>query len=137
MRLEVTRRAELAVRALVHLATASDRVKGGVLAERLGTTAGFLPQVLSPLVARSWVRSDPGPTGGYTLTADLTRLSVLDVVEAVEGPTDTGRCVVEGRACEARDPCALHDAWSRARASMLDELRAQPVAAFVPAGGAP
>ena len=65
MRLEITRRAELAVRALALLGRSSERVKASVLADGLGTTVSFVPQVLGPLVRAGWVRSDPGPTGGY------------------------------------------------------------------------
>jgi Rrf2 family protein len=97
-------------------------MKAAELAEMLGTTPGFLSQVVAPLIARGWMRSDPGPTGGYSALASADRASVLDVIEAVEGPTDTARCVLEGRPCENEEPCALHSVWSRARSQMTDEL---------------
>lgn len=122
MRLEVTRRSDLAAKALLALAEADRRLKSAELAELLGTTAGFVPQVLSPLVARGWVRSEPGPTGGYTLSTDLASVSVLEVIEAIEGPTDTGRCVLEDRTCGGGGQCALHVPWSRARGQMIREL---------------
>jgi Rrf2 family protein len=122
MRLEVTRRADLATRALVELDRAGGRVKGAVLADRVGATPGFLAQAMTPLVTRGWVRSDPGPTGGYVLGAELTAISLLEVIEAVEGPTDTNRCVLEDRPCTGAGPCALHQPWSRARAQLTAEL---------------
>lgn len=122
MRLEVTRRSDLATRALLALSRSGGRVKASDLATGLGTTAGFLSQAMTPLVARGWVRSVPGPAGGYELTVDPGRVSVLDVVEAVEGPTDTGRCVLEDRACAAGGLCAMHRAWAAARSRLLDEL---------------
>ena len=103
------------------------RVKAAELAEVLGTTPGFVPQVLHPLVAQGWVDSEPGPTGGYARVAPLERISVLDVIEAVDGPTVTGRCVLEDRPCTESGPCALHHPWSRARAHLLDELGATPL----------
>jgi Rrf2 family transcriptional regulator, iron-sulfur cluster assembly transcription factor len=124
MRLEITRRADLATRALVALADDGHRMKAARLAEVLGTTAGFVPQILHPLVARGWVASEPGPTGGYTRVAPLESISVLEVIEAVDGPTVTGRCVLEDRPCTEIGPCALHHPWSRARAHLLDELGA-------------
>jgi Rrf2 family protein len=136
MRLEVTRRADLAVQALVRLGRSGERHKAGSLAEALDTTAGFIPQVLGPLVERGWVRSEPGPRGGYMAAVDLEKVTVLEVVEAVDGPTDVGRCVVEGRPCRADRPCSLHGAWSRARQALLAELgtttlAAQPVGEVV------
>lgn len=43
------------------------------------------------------MQSEPGPTGGYVVTIDLADVCVLDVIEAVDGPTATGRCVLEDR----------------------------------------
>ena len=74
MRLEITRRAELAIRALALLGRSPGRVKASLLAEELGTTVSFVPQVLGPLVRAGWVQSDPGPTGGY-----LCRVPLSDV----------------------------------------------------------
>lgn len=122
MRLEITRKADLATRALLELAGARHRLKGAELAERLGASGGFLAQAMTPLVTRGWVRSEPGPTGGYELVADLGRVSVLEVIEAVEGPIDVGQCVLESRACASGVPCALHQPWSKARTLLLAEL---------------
>jgi Rrf2 family protein len=134
MRLEVTRRSDLAARALVLLGRTGARMKAGELAEALGTTAGFVPQVLSSLVAAGWVRSDPGPTGGYSLTSSLDDISILQVVESVEGPTDTGRCVLADRPCNASGPCALHHPWTAARNHLLDELAGTPVSSLLATG---
>lgn len=122
MRLEITRRTDLATRALLALARRGERTKAVVLADELGTTPGFLSHAMTPLVARGWVRSDPGPAGGYAITAPLADISVLDVIETIEGPTDTGRCVLEERLCGGGGPCALHQPWSAARGRLLDEL---------------
>ena len=122
MRLEITRRAELAVRALAYLGGTTERVKGSVLADELGTTSEFVAQVVGPLVKSGWVRSDPGPSGGYVNCVSLDEVSVLDVIEVVDGVTDTGRCVVADRLCDSESPCALHNAWSQARGELTKIL---------------
>lgn len=127
MRLEVSRKADLATRVLVELSRAGGRTKAAELAARVGTTTGYLSQVVAPLIEQGWVRSEPGPTGGYAADAAPKDVSVLDVVEAVEGPTDTGRCVVADRACADGGLCALHVPWSRARAALVAELEVIPV----------
>jgi Rrf2 family protein len=114
--------------ALRVLGESTERIKGPELAERVGTTPGFVTQVLTPLVRSGWVRSDPGPTGGYSLTVDLADVSVLAVIEAVEGPTDSGRCVLLDRPCDERRTCALHVPWLRARSHLLRELAAVAIA---------
>jgi Rrf2 family protein len=129
MRLEITRRADLATRAMLELQSAApERLKASELARRLGASAGFLSQAMTPLVQQGWVRSEPGPTGGYTASADPETVSVLDVIEAVEGPTPTTRCVLEDRPCAGGGTCALHVPWSKARTQLLAELAATPLA---------
>jgi Rrf2 family iron-sulfur cluster assembly transcriptional regulator len=128
MRLEVTRRSDLAIRALLVLSEARDRTKAADLADEVGTTKGFLTQVMNPLVQQGWVRSDPGPTGGYAADFEPTTVTVLAVIEAIEGPIDTGLCVLEDRACAASGTCALHLPWSRARGSLIEELGSQTLA---------
>ncbi len=130
MRLDITQRADLAVRALVVLDQSAARLKSSDLAAALGTTAGFVPQVMGPLVRHGWVRSVPGPTGGYEPLVEVDTLNVLEVVEAVDGPTNSGRCVVADRPCEATEPCALHVAWGLARRQLLSSLAATPVGAL-------
>lgn len=137
MRLEVTRKSDLAVRALRSLADpdvcgADARLKGPALADLVGTSPGFVAQVMTPLVRAGWVASEPGPTGGYSLRIDLAAVSILAVVEAVEGPTDTGRCVLADRPCSTTGPCALHTAWQRARDELLRQLGATSVGASSP-----
>lgn len=122
MRLEVTRKADLAVRALQVLEESGARMKAGPLADALATTPSFVPQVMGPMVKRSWVRSDPGPSGGYSLVVLPADISVLDVVELIDGPTDLGKCVVADRGCGIEDPCAMHLPWSRARSELMHSL---------------
>lgn len=125
------------MRALRSLAETGGRVKGPALADAVGSTSGFLSQVLTPLVRSGWVRSDPGPAGGYSLAVDLGSVSVFAVIEAIEGPTDSGRCVLADRPCNDAGTCALHVPWLRARAQLLRELDATSVAEASLVAGAP
>lgn len=117
------------MRTLRVLAERRVRLKGPELAEAVGSTPGFVPQVIAPLVRAGWVHSDPGPTGGYSLVADLRQVSIRSVIEAVEGPTDTGRCVLADRPCNEAGACALHTPWLRARSQLLRSLERTSVAA--------
>lgn len=130
MRLEITRKADLATRALLGLVATGERTKAAALADRVGTTPGFLSQAIAPLVVRGWVRSDPGPAGGYTARLDPAAVSVLDVIEAVEGAMDTERCVLEARPCSDQGHCVLHRPWTAARALLVAELGRTPLASL-------
>jgi Rrf2 family protein len=129
VRLELTRKTDLALRVLRTLVASDTLHKGAELAEALGTSAGFLAQVVSPLTRAGWVRSVPGPRGGYRATEAGAVVSVLQLVEAVEGPVEADRCVLREQSCPTAVPCALHDAWMPARDALVERLAATPVTA--------
>jgi Rrf2 family protein len=76
------------VQALAHLAAAGpDRwVASYDIARAWGIPEGYLLKALRRLVSAQLVRSLKGPNGGYRLTRPAARISLLEVVEAVEGP---------------------------------------------------
>jgi Rrf2 family protein len=115
---------------MIALAASGTRRKASELAEDLGTSPGFLSQAMTPMVNRGWVHSEPGRSGGYAAAVALDDLSVLDVVEAVEGQTDVTRCVLEDRTCAGGGRCALHDAWAQARGHLLRDLAETPLSAI-------
>ncbi len=129
MRLELTRKTDLALSALRTLAASGRRMGATELAAAVSTTPTYLPQAMAPMVRLGWVNSQPGPTGGYEVSTNLSKVSVLAVIEAVEGPVDEGRCVLRGGPCSVGAVCSMHEPWSRARAAMVAELDRTPVTA--------
>ena len=128
MKLSLDQRTDLALRAVRQLHAHGTRVRGRELAPPLDTTTQYLPQVLRPLVRAGWIESTPGPTGGYRLVVDPGEVSVLALIELMEGPTTPAPCVLRGGPCGTQDSCALHDPWQAAREALLAELAATPVA---------
>ena len=122
MRLDLNKRTDLALRAMEELCVKESRVAGPDLAEALKTTRQYLPQILNPLVKARWVRSTPGPHGGYELLVALEKISVLELIEVMEGPTADNTCVLNGEVCPQEEPCALHGAWQHAREALTNEL---------------
>ena len=122
MRLTVSKRSDLAIRSVRYLEAHPGRVSGSEIAEAIGTSVPFLSQVLTPLVAEHWIDSRTGPTGGYSLRDAGRSITLLELVEAIEGPIIDGRCVLEESACDSTDPCALHTMWSTARAALMSSL---------------
>lgn len=123
MKLGLRPRTDLTLRTITAL-TDGQRWRAAQLAEHVGTTAAYLAHIVGPLTKAGWVHSAPGPTGGHQLVADLGTVSLLDLIEAVEGPTDDGRCVMTTQQCPQPEPCAVHDTWLRARTALTDELAA-------------
>ncbi|NND14342.1 MAG: Rrf2 family transcriptional regulator [Acidimicrobiia bacterium] len=127
MRLEFTTRTDLAIRAINILKDAEQRISRKALAQRLDTTPHFLARVMAPLVHNGWVNSGTGPGGGYEIDGSADSLSVYDLVAAVEGVPEEGKCVLRRGGCLPDQTCALHDAWSRARSALMSELRSSNV----------
>ncbi|MBT8198979.1 MAG: Rrf2 family transcriptional regulator [Acidimicrobiales bacterium] len=124
MQINLQKKTELAMRALRTLSTDS-ATAGSDLAGRIGTSLNFLSQVMAPLVRSGWVTSDRGPNGGYRL--EQTAVSLLDLIEAVEGEIPTNRCVLRGSKCPGTEACALHELWLGAQEALTAELRQIPV----------
>ena len=122
MRLDLNKRTDLAMRAMQELCVRETRVPGPELAEALETTRQYLPQIMNPIVKARWVRSTLGPHGGYKLLVPLEEISVVALIEAMEGPTDNGTCVLTGEVCPRDRLCALHGAWQHARDVLVREL---------------
>lgn len=115
------RRTDLALSVLRRLGEAKDRrLTGTALASEVGTTASFLPQIMSPLIRAGWVVSERGPGGGYILTDDSDSISLLDVIEATEGPTVDGRCALRDAPCPGDAPCQVHEVAVAAREMLRD-----------------
>ena len=134
MRLEVTKKTDLAFRAFAHLKEAGGSSTGPSTAAAIETTTAYLPQVLKPLVAAGWLASTPGPGGGYRLATPLDQISVLNVIEQVEGKTRDDRCVLRGTPCPAQEQCVLHTSWVQARSALLAELDATSLEAALASG---
>lgn len=121
------RRTDLALAALRRLGeTEGRRLSGTALASEIGTTASFLPQIMSPLIGAGWVVSERGPGGGYSLTDDSDSISLLDVIEVTEGPTADGRCALRDAPCPGDPPCQVHEVTVAAREMLRDGFRQIP-----------
>lgn len=122
MNISLSRRTDLAIKAMDVLARSQERLSGNSLAERIETTIQFLPQVLGPLVRAGWVDSERGPNGGYRAAVPLDSISLLELIEHSEGPLETGRCVLRDGPCPGTESCAVHSAWMAARETLREKL---------------
>ena len=128
MQLHLNQGTEYAYQALCLLDRSDGRVVSGkTMAEQLDVSVDYLTKVLRPLSKAGWIAGTRGAAGGYRITVDLAALCVLDLVEVVEGRVDRERCMHGDSRNPAQELCALHDAWIRARDSLLVELAATPL----------
>jgi Rrf2 family protein len=102
-----------ALQALVHLA---GREGGGPallrdVAEAEGIPPSFLAKIMQQLARKGLLRSAKGPGGGFTLNRPAGKVSVREVVEAVDGLDAVELCCMRLEACDSDSPCPLHEAW--------------------------
>jgi Rrf2 family protein len=135
MQMRLGKRTDYAVRAVLSLARTwqpgQPLRKARQIAAEMAIPEKYLPQVLAALVRGGLVESVTGPDGGYRLSASPDRVSLLQVVEAVEGPLESSECVLRGGPCHWEGRCAIHEHWSGAQEAMRDRLRATTFASIV------
>jgi len=88
--MKLTRACSYALHALVYMSEHDPGGRRGLASQEIARERGlperFLLKVLKPLVGAGILGSARGPGGGYLLARPLGEISLLDVVEAVEGP---------------------------------------------------
>jgi Rrf2 family protein len=131
---------EWALHCAVNLAfVPSDRtLPAGRLAELNGVPTAYLAKHLQVLARSGVLEAVPGPRGGYRLARPATEISMLDVVEAVDGAEPAFRCTEIRRRGPAAVPpreyrvaCSIHAAMDRADAAWRAELRSVSIADLV------
>jgi Rrf2 family protein len=134
--LALSRKGDYAVRAALHLARAwpdQQPVKIREVVEAMALPAGYTPRVLKILADAGLAHARAGRQGGYRLAAAPETISLLDVVEAAEGPFTLDRCILRGGPCHWEDACAVHSAWATAVQACRESLRATTLADLVAA----
>jgi Rrf2 family protein len=122
--MQLTRAADYAVRVMVHLATlpARGRVLLPVLAEATGAPESFLSKVLQALSRAKLISSRRGQSGGFEILARGREASMLEVIEAIDGPLHLNVCLISGDSCARKKWCPAHPVWVQAQTAMLDVL---------------
>ena len=122
--MQLTRAADYAVRVMIHLAglppdTRASRAELAVAAE---CPEQFLSKVLQSLTRAGLVVSHRGNTGGFELPNIHRAATLLEVVEAIEGPIRLNVCLNSERSCARQEWCPAHDVWVSAQAAIAQVL---------------
>lgn len=121
----LTREADYAVLCILEVARAG-HVSAGEIADRQGVSAGFLANIVHSLAKAGIAVTRRGAGGGITLARSPYELTVLEVVEAVQGPLGLNACVARPLQCPRTESCVLFPTFLRAR----DALRASLAVSF-------
>lgn len=122
--LRVTKLTDYATLILTALAEAPEQVlSASGLAERAGLEAPTVAKVLKPLAHAGLVAAFRGSNGGYRLARPAASISLIEVVEAIEGPVGMTECSGEHSSCELEASCGVRGNWRHINDVVADALR--------------
>ena len=123
--MQITRQADYAIRAVRYLAKqgSSKRVATSKVATEMKIPPSFLAKIISQLSIAGLLHTSRGARGGVSLAREPQEISVLDVVEAIDGPILLNECVGTKKPCTFEDDCLVHPIWIEVQESLVNRLR--------------
>lgn len=120
---------EYAIRGLMHFPADTDSyVRIEDISERADVPEHFTRKMFQVLAQKGILIAVPGPKGGYKLAREPLQISLLEIIELIDGVEPLGDCVLGLPVCSDRAPCALHHTWSDAKKILLPEFKRTSVA---------
>jgi Rrf2 family iron-sulfur cluster assembly transcriptional regulator len=119
----MTTKGRFAVTAMLDLAMHGGKrpVTLAGISQRQSISLSYLEQLFGKLRRHTLVESVRGPGGGYTLARDLAKVSVADIITAVDEPLDATQCGGKEN-CKDEQRCMTHDLWSTLNDKMYEYL---------------
>jgi Rrf2 family protein len=136
--MQITRQADYAVRAVLHLARGGDtRTATSTIAEKQRIPPSFLAKIVSQLSIAGLLHTSRGARGGVTLARTPQEITLLEVIEAIDGPIQLNECVGDAGSCSFDDDCPLRPVWCEAQEDLVKRLRGTNFADMITSGQVP
>ena len=100
------------------------------IAEDLGLSFHFLTKVLQSLTEVGIMESFRGPRGGVGLARPAGKITLYDIVAAVDGREAFESCVLGLPKCSGKAPCPMHTEWAKTRSRLVRMFERQTVASL-------
>ncbi len=128
----VTRETDYAVRTVLYLSRGKD-VKASVteIAREMRIPKSFLAKILQRLVRHHILRSMRGAKGGFMLAKKPADISLLAVMEAIQGTAGINVCAIDSRQCRLSSTCTVHPVWVEIRKEVEQRLKKQNFAGLL------
>jgi Rrf2 family protein len=123
--MQITRQADYAIRAVLYLARLgpTQHAATSIVAKEQHIPPSFLAKIISQLSIAGLLHTSRGARGGVTLARAAQEISLLDVVEAIDGPILLNECVGDSGECTFKDSCPLHPIWREVQGTLVKRLR--------------
>lgn len=124
--MRITRQADYAVRVMVYLSglPVGDRVTTSTLSEAEHIPRPFLTKVISGLVTAGLVVTSRGMGGGVMLARSPEEITLLHVIEAIDGPIRLSQSLLRSSSNESRSYSVIHDVLTDIQARLVQDLDA-------------
>ncbi len=131
--MQITRQADYAIRAVLYLSglKPTERAATSHIAEDQGIPPSFLAKIISQLSIAGLIHTSRGAKGGVNLARPAESISILDVVEAIDGPLALNECTLNPQGCTRSEGCPMHSIWCEAQADLVHRLDSTSFAQFV------
>jgi Rrf2 family protein len=129
--MQVSRKVDYALRAVIHLANDEHRDRAcsvAEIADRERIPKQFLEKIIRDLIRTGLVRSRRGPHGGYVLAKPAEQVTFRHVIEAVEGPISLNVCVGEHAECFLLGACGMNRVWAEGQRRVMDLFQSTTIA---------
>lgn len=135
--MQITRQADYAVRAVLYLAQLGDNQRAATsqIAEDQQIPPSFLAKIVSQLSVAGLLQTSRGARGGVSLARSPEEISLLEVVEAIDGPITLNECVMNGGVCVFGDTCPMRPIWCEAQQELVGKLESTTFDRFVNGNG--
>ncbi|MCU0485861.1 MAG: Rrf2 family transcriptional regulator [Anaerolineales bacterium] len=122
--MQITRQADYAVRAMVYLAQLGPerRASTSQIAQEKQIPPSFLAKIVSQLSVAGLLQTSRGARGGVSLAKPASEISLLDVVEAIDGPILLNDCVGDNSTCVFGSDCPMKPVWCEAQQELVARL---------------
>jgi Rrf2 family protein len=122
--MQITRQADYAVRAVYYLTQLGSDNKAATsqIADEQQIPPSFLAKIISQLSVAGLLHTSRGARGGVSLARDPKEISLLDVVEAIDGPILLNECVADSGACTFSGDCPMQPIWCDAQRDLVGRL---------------
>jgi Rrf2 family protein len=123
--MQITRQADYAIRAVRYLSKqgSSQRVATSTVAREMKIPPSFLAKIISQLSIAGLLHTSRGARGGVSLAREPHDISILDVVEAIDGPILLNECVGTNKPCTFEEECLVHPIWLEVQETLVNRLR--------------
>ena len=133
--MQITRQADYAIRAVLYVSKLglNQRAATSQIALEQSIPPSFLAKIISQLSIAGLLQTSRGARGGVMLAKSAQDISLLDVVESIDGPINLNECVNDDNGCTFGDGCPLRPIWCEAQSELVNRLRATNFAQFASA----